>query len=119
MVRGSPRHSQSNGGIERANRTVQYKLGAWMTENNTVRWSVGRNESLVGGQGKGQMICNCKGECKSNHCSCFKAKRICGSSCHRNNFNCANHDSHGEDLFLPKNTHELGQDLLLPENSSK
>ena len=41
MVRGSPRHSQSNGGIERANCTVQYKLGAWMTKNTAVRCSVG------------------------------------------------------------------------------
>jgi hypothetical protein len=30
MVRGSPRHSPSNGGVERVNRTMQEKLGAWM-----------------------------------------------------------------------------------------
>ena len=41
MVRGSPRHSQSNGGIERLNRTVEGKLGAWMKENNSTSWSVG------------------------------------------------------------------------------
>ena len=41
MVRGSPRHSQSNGGVERVNHTIQSKLGAWMTGNNTRRWSVG------------------------------------------------------------------------------
>jgi len=41
MVRGSPRHSQSNGGIERLNRTVEGKLGAWMHENNSTKWSVG------------------------------------------------------------------------------
>ena len=41
MVRGSPRHSQSNGGIERANRTVEAKLGAWMKDNSSKRWSVG------------------------------------------------------------------------------
>jgi hypothetical protein len=35
MVRGSPRHSQSNGGVKRS------KLGAWMRDNNTHRWSVG------------------------------------------------------------------------------
>ena len=40
MVRGSPRHSQSNGGVERVNRTIQSKLGAWMTGNNSRRWSV-------------------------------------------------------------------------------
>jgi hypothetical protein len=41
MVRGSPRHSQSNGGIERVNRTMQDKLGAWMTDTSSRRWSVG------------------------------------------------------------------------------
>ena len=41
MVRGSPRHSQSNGGIERMNCTVQRKLGAWMDETGSKRWSVG------------------------------------------------------------------------------
>ena len=39
MVRGSPRHSQSNGGIERVNRTMQDKLGAWMTDTSSRRWS--------------------------------------------------------------------------------
>ncbi len=28
MVHGSPRHSPSNGGVERVNRTMQEKLGA-------------------------------------------------------------------------------------------
>jgi hypothetical protein len=28
MVRGSPRHSPSNGGVERVNRTIEEKLGA-------------------------------------------------------------------------------------------
>lgn len=41
MVRGSPRHSQSNGGVERVNQTVQKKLSAWMTENKSTKWSVG------------------------------------------------------------------------------
>jgi hypothetical protein len=41
MVRGSPRYSQSNGGVERVNRTVQYKLGHWMNETNSVRWTIG------------------------------------------------------------------------------
>ena len=33
LVRGSPRHSESNGGVERVNQTVQRKLGAWMMQN--------------------------------------------------------------------------------------
>ena len=41
MVRGSPRHSESNGGVERVNRTVQAKLGTWMQDTNSRRWSVG------------------------------------------------------------------------------
>ena len=40
-VRGSPRHSESNGGVERVNQTVQRKLGGWMKTNNTKHWSVG------------------------------------------------------------------------------
>jgi hypothetical protein len=35
MVRGSPQHSQLNGGVERVNHTIQSKLGAWMTGNHT------------------------------------------------------------------------------------
>ena len=66
-----------------------------------------RQVSLVGGQGKGLFTCMCKGNCNSNHCSCFKNKRICGSACHRNNFKCSNHDSHGQDqdMFLPDRAH--------------
>ena len=41
LVRGSPRHSESNGGIERENRTGENKLGAWMKDNNSKRWSIG------------------------------------------------------------------------------
>jgi hypothetical protein len=51
-----------------------------------------RNESLVGGQGKGDVTCNCKLACDSNGCSCFRAGRICTSACHRNNSKCKNHD---------------------------
>ena len=41
MVRGSPRHSESNGGVERVNQTVQKKLGGWMTTNKSKHWSIG------------------------------------------------------------------------------
>lgn len=40
-MRGSPRHSESNGGVERVNQTVQKKLGSWMKDNKTKRWSIG------------------------------------------------------------------------------
>ena len=41
MVRGSPRRSSTNGGVERLNRTIESKLGSWMRVNKTTRWSVG------------------------------------------------------------------------------
>ncbi len=41
LVRGSPRHSESNGGVEQLNQTVEKKLGAWMIQNMTKNWSVG------------------------------------------------------------------------------
>jgi hypothetical protein len=41
MVRGSPRHSESNGGVERVNQTVQRKLGGWMKTNASKHWSIG------------------------------------------------------------------------------
>jgi len=41
MVRGSPRHSESNGGVERVNRTVQQKLGGWMKTNKSNNWAMG------------------------------------------------------------------------------
>lgn len=42
IVHGRSRHSQSQGGIERCNRTVEDKLGSWMTDNKSTKWSVGR-----------------------------------------------------------------------------
>ena len=41
MVRGSPRHSESYGGVERVNQTVQNKLGGWMKTNNSNNWAIG------------------------------------------------------------------------------
>jgi hypothetical protein len=41
MVCGSPRHSPSNGGVERLNRTMEEKLGAWMAKTGSTNWSVG------------------------------------------------------------------------------
>ena len=39
MVSGKPRHSESNGGIERRNRTVEEKVSNWMHENNSKHWA--------------------------------------------------------------------------------
>lgn len=42
IVHGKPRHSQSQGSVERANRNVQDILVTWMEENNLTK----RNEGL-------------------------------------------------------------------------
>ena len=39
MVSGKPRHYESNGGIERRNRTVKEKISNWMHENNSKHWA--------------------------------------------------------------------------------
>eukprot|EP00969_Alexandrium_andersonii_P164433 7267638-Alexandrium_andersonii.AAC.1 len=41
VVRGRARHSESNGGVERLNQTVQRRLGAWMRDTGSKSWSVG------------------------------------------------------------------------------
>lgn len=41
LVHGKPRHSQSQGSIERANRDVQDILRAWMLDNKSTKWSEG------------------------------------------------------------------------------
>lgn len=38
IVHGKPRHSQSQGSVERANRDVQEMLAAWMGDNNSSDW---------------------------------------------------------------------------------
>ncbi|KAL4112535.1 hypothetical protein QTP88_016300 [Uroleucon formosanum] len=38
IVHGKPRHSQSQGSIERADRDVQEMLAAWMGDNNSSDW---------------------------------------------------------------------------------
>ena len=41
MVHGRPRHSQSQGAVERLNQIMQHKLDAWMVENDSKNWSLG------------------------------------------------------------------------------
>ena len=41
LVRGKPRHSQSQGSVERANQDVDKFLACWMKENNTAQWAKG------------------------------------------------------------------------------
>jgi hypothetical protein len=67
-------------------------MNDWKSMKVISERAASRNESLVGGQGKGTVTCQCKGTCNNNSCSCKKAGRICTSACHRNNFKCVNHD---------------------------
>ena len=41
MVRGKPRHSQSQGSVERCNQDVESILACWMKENNSSHWAQG------------------------------------------------------------------------------
>lgn len=41
IVHGKPRHSQSQGSVERANQDVQNMINAWMLSNNSDKWSEG------------------------------------------------------------------------------
>jgi hypothetical protein len=64
----------------------------WSMMNIISEREASRNESMVGGQGKGGVTCNCKTACRTKLCSCYKARRKCNSACHRNNHKCTNHD---------------------------
>ena len=39
LVTGKPRHSESNGGVEGRNRTVEAKISNWMHENESTHWA--------------------------------------------------------------------------------
>ena len=41
LVHGKPRHSRSQGSVERSNQEVRDMLVAWMSDNNTKAWSEG------------------------------------------------------------------------------
>jgi hypothetical protein len=57
-------------------------LNGWESMKIISEREAARQESIVGGQCKGDVTCSCKGKCNSNHCSCKKAGRICSSACH-------------------------------------
>lgn len=40
-MHGKPRHSQSQGSVERANQDVENMLATWLTDNKTNKWSEG------------------------------------------------------------------------------
>ncbi|GFQ92887.1 KRAB-A domain-containing protein 2 [Trichonephila clavata] len=41
IVHGKPRHSQSQGSVERANQDIENMLCTWMQDNKSDRWSEG------------------------------------------------------------------------------
>ena len=41
IVHGKPRHSQSQGSVERANQDVENMLSSWLIDNQTMHWSEG------------------------------------------------------------------------------
>jgi len=41
IVHGKPRHSDSKGSVERANKDVEKMLAKWKESNNTTKWSEG------------------------------------------------------------------------------
>ncbi|XP_047540343.1 KRAB-A domain-containing protein 2-like [Vanessa atalanta] len=41
IVHENPRHSQTQGSVERTNQVVENMLRTWMSENNSTNWSVG------------------------------------------------------------------------------
>ncbi len=68
--------------------SLQEAYLGWATMKVISEREATRNESLVGGQSKGDVTCNCNSACDSNRCSCFRAGRICTSACNRNNAKC-------------------------------
>lgn len=58
------------------------------SKNYSIREIVG---ILSVGNGQGMRKCNCKSDCQTNRCSCYKNKFKCRSACHGNK-SCKNHD---------------------------
>ena len=52
--------------------------------------SIARANSHAGGQG--YQRCNCKGDCMTPRCKCYRLGLVCNSRCHPKNSCCHNHD---------------------------
>jgi hypothetical protein len=59
------------------NALVGWSMMATITEREA-----SRDQSMVGSQGKGGVICNCISAFQTKSCSCFKEGRRCSSACH-------------------------------------
>lgn len=41
IVRGRPRHPQTQGSVERGNQDIHPMVGKWMKKNNSTKWHIG------------------------------------------------------------------------------
>ena len=41
IVHGKPRHSQSQGSVERANQDIENMISSWLIDNKTTHWAEG------------------------------------------------------------------------------
>ena len=62
----------------------------WKTAPHVSIRAIARAQSHAGGQGF--LRCNCKGDCMSPRCKCFREGYVCNSRCHPKNSRCCNHD---------------------------
>lgn len=89
-------------GLTRKQMDLDKAYAKWRGMPSLPQRSLAIFASIVGGQGMGKKSCGCKGKCNTRTCSCFKAGRHCGSSCHggKTNKNCLNCPE-SVNLFLP------------------
>ena len=68
----------------------------WKLPSTSLR-KLNSMNSITGGQGFA--LCHCRGNCRTNRCACFKARRLCTKRCHRGNARCCNveHDDDVDD----------------------
>ena len=96
LVYGKPRHSQSQGSVERANRDVENLIACWQAENNSTNWSKAlniiqfqKNSKWHSGIDREPFMAMF-GRKQANNCKCKKAKQMCNSRCHKTSIMCLN-----------------------------
>ena len=66
-----------------------YSSGSAPLPHVSIR-GIARADSHAGGQG--YLRCNCKGDCMTPRCKCYRLGYVCNSRCHPKNSHCCNHD---------------------------
>uniref|UniRef100_A0A914Q7G3 Integrase catalytic domain-containing protein n=1 Tax=Panagrolaimus davidi TaxID=227884 RepID=A0A914Q7G3_9BILA len=106
FIHGTPRHSQSQGSIERSNQDVENILQTMMADNKTAQWvSLLQQVQLAKNKrshkalnflspyevhfGQGHVHCDCLMKCETRRCKCKREGRLCNSRCH-NQRDCCN-----------------------------